>query len=32
MLEELVEIRDGRKEVHLTEKEIEDLVFLVSTC
>ena len=32
LLEELVEIRDGRKEVHLTEKEVEDLVFLVSTC
>ena len=32
LLEELVEIRDGRKEVDLNEKEVEDLVFLVSTC
>ena len=32
LLEELVEIKSGRKEVELSEKEVEDLIFVISTC
>ena len=31
LLEELVEIKDGRMEVEMSEKEVEDLIFFVST-
>ena len=32
LVEDLVDIRDGRKEVELTKQEVEDLIFIVSTC
>ena len=31
LLEELVEIKDGRKAVQLTKQEIEDIIFIVTT-
>ena len=32
LLEELVDIKDGRKEVEMSEQEVEDLLLFVSTC